>query len=239
MKKYLFFAIFCFACGGEFAATGDEVAVDSGAVESGGDGGSGSMGGSLTAGNAGSDAGSGGVAITDAGHDGDVEASAGGEPSEGTDGASGSDAPDGDPGECSAGDTQCVDTQRQTCIGGIWLDNGAPCPGGCVDGVCTECRPGSRSCASDTQPQVCDESGSWTPDVACSGGKPWCSEGSCMGYCCAAGASHVACNESNPWTCYQGSSPPVLAGDCSNPEPCTVGELCATGAFTGTVELCP
>jgi hypothetical protein len=262
--RNLFLVLLCVGCGGDhFASFGATHEVDSGSEAGGGvatsDEGDGAPGGSAgTSGASGSggehDAGSGGTVSSggsgghDAGQDaggavntGGVPGSTGGSPAGGTSGSGGSSSggTGGSPGECSTGAVQCVDAQRQTCIGGIWLDNGAPCPGWCIDGACTECRSGDRSCASATQPRTCGASGSWAFDAGCAGDKPWCSEGSCIGYCCLGGAFHVACDASNPWMCSESGTDPTPSA-CSNPTQCPVGDLCVVqGGFTGTVEICP
>jgi hypothetical protein len=189
-------------------------------------GGSGGLDGSSDDGEAMSSSGAGG-ASSDAGSADSNSASSGG--------ASGSG---GAPGECSAGAAQCVDAQRQTCVGGLWIDNGAPCPGWCIDGACVDCKPGDRSCASDTQPRTCDASGSWAFDAACSGDKPWCAEGECFGLCCNAGAFQTDCNVNYLFQCFQGS-PPAPSGDCTNLDQCTVGSQCLVpGSYSGTVRVC-
>jgi hypothetical protein len=99
----------------------------------------------------------------------------------GSGGASGSG---GAPGECLTGETRCSGAQRQTCVSGIWLDNGAACEGWCLDGTCVECVPGSRACHGfifiDNQPKVCDATGAWVLGPECSGTTPLCREGVCV-----------------------------------------------------------
>lgn len=94
---------------------------------------------------------------------------------------------------CKTGAVRCSEQQpqqRQTCISGVWLDNGAACSGACLDGACVECSPGSRSCASpfgSAETTVCDATGAWVSDSLCTGTTPVCAG---LGICwaCTAGA---------------------------------------------------
>lgn len=196
------------------------------------------------------DSGGSSVSLSDGGEDAPLEASTGGSLQDGSAGSGGassggtigsggavevSGGSGGDPDECAAGSVQCVGAQRQKCISGSWLDNGAPCPGWCLDGTCTACKPDARSCATDTRLQTCDATGAWALGAACVGPKPSCSDGVCFGLCCRGGSFSTPCDEANPWLCYQGTTP---AGDCASSDQCS-GVCIVPGGYQGTVERCP
>jgi hypothetical protein len=183
-------------------------------------------------------AGSGGVPSTGgaAGTDGAVGGGGGGLASGGSSGSGGGSG--GGSGECSTGAVQCVDAQRQTCISGLWLDNGAPCPGWCLESACTECRPGDRSCASDAQPQTCNVIGAWVADAACPQPE-FCFDGACANLCCRGNVLTSHCTLENPFPCSNLSG---WAGDCTDSSQCVeaLGLGCIIpGAGTGIVEVCP
>lgn len=243
--KHLAVALLCVGCGGDTFSNDrfeDVGEADSGSSVAGGARGSVSSGGSVT-----SDAGSyeggsggsgvGGFAVVDSGATVEDDAGRVETPEAGVDGGSHDGSTDGSGAvECANGDVQCVGAQRQTCIGGIWLDNGAACEGWCIDGACVECKPGDRSCASETQPRTCDASGSWAFDAACSGTEPWCEDGACFGLCCTGGSFQTYCSDSGePWheifSC--GMS------DCTNLDQCAVGSGCLVpNSYAGTIERC-
>jgi hypothetical protein len=256
MKHMACVVLVLVGCGGdqfssETAITNDSDAApntsggdDGGVQQSGGAGGSGAssvggLGGSNDT-DAGGHVSSGGVEPGGSGGASTGGTSSGGSGAASSGGSSGSGG--GTSGECDVGAVQCIGNQRQTCVGEVWLDNGAPCPGWCLNGACTDCKPGERSCASDTQPRTCNSSGSWAFDAACSGTKPWCDNGSCFGLCCNAGAYQTYCSASDePWhqvfSCYQGT-PPVQTGNCANLDQCAVGSQCTTNAYSGIVARC-
>jgi len=175
-------ALLCIGCGDSFEVSGIGE-LDSGSVPSGGRA---FVSDSMTP-------------VSDA-HDGAIEPPAaggssgsGGSSSGGSDGSSGSSdgtggtasGGTGGSGECTTGAVQCVDAQRQTCVGGLWLDNGAACAGWCLEGVCVDCKPGDRSCANRDQPQTCSARGSWAANGAvCTWPQQMCSAGACVSLGC-------------------------------------------------------
>jgi hypothetical protein len=127
-------------------------------------------GGSPSGGTAG--ASSGGAAPSGTG--GATGGGTGGASSGGSSGSGGSTS-----GECAVGAVQCVAAQRQTCVGGVWLDNGAACDGWCINGACVVCKPGERQCASKSQPQTCSTSRTWVSSTSCNTQNEMCSSGEC------------------------------------------------------------
>ncbi len=205
--KHLIWALLCVNCGGgEFSANEHEATSDGG------------LGGKPAVGVTSDDAsvapdgapfvgGSGGVA----GLDGSGARDSGGSP-DGNSSAGGSSGSDGGSGECATSAVQCVGAQRQTCIGGIWLDNGAACDGWCLNGACVDCKPEDRSCTSRSQPQTCGASGSWVSDAACNIGQGiMCSAGECVSpgpSCTGTGLCGVECTATEACVgCALGTNP--------------------------------
>jgi len=140
-------------------------------------------------------------------------------------------------GDCTTAETQCIGAQRQKCVGGSWLDNGAPCEGWCLDGACVECKPGDRSCSTARQQTICDASGSWSLGVTCGGDKPWCGDGECYGICCKGNAVvFQPCDSANLWTCWEGAT---QVGTCTDLSQCEIGKACGTTGFSGSIAVCP
>jgi hypothetical protein len=229
-------------CGSEFS--GRSVEEDGGREDAEGASGGSSSDGAIDPGDSSDGASFGSGGIGGAGGSGGSESTGGSDigsgGSDGTGGASESTGGSSNPNECVVGVAQCVDAQRQTCVGGVWLDNGAPCPGWCINGACVDCKPGAKSCASDTQPRTCGASGSWSFDAACSGDKPWCDNGSCFGLCCNAGAFQTYCSDSGePWHKVFTCGPSGQTGDCTSLNQCAAGSVCVVpGSYTGTIARC-
>jgi hypothetical protein len=192
MKQNLIpIALVVAACGGDaFSSSSDEAsgtgaAGTDGGLSSGATSGSGASGGGSSSGSGGSSKGGSGGSSTGGHPDGGTTSSGGVEPggsggttSGGT--SSGGSSGSGGSGECTPDAVQCVGDQRQTCVGGIWLDNGAACEGACLNGVCVDCEPGAGSCAGAAQPQTCSSSGSWSSGTTCSSAYTMCSSGECV-----------------------------------------------------------
>jgi hypothetical protein len=130
-------------------------------------------------------------------------------------GGGGGQATAGTSGTCPEGTNTCADTfTGEICMGGVFVT--FMCPMGCFNGVCAECQPGTSSCASDAELQVCSDQGVLLPTQPCPGA---CSDGACTG--CMEGATRCASHEgeqtcmANQWT---------AAVDC--PFVC-VGSACA------------
>lgn len=71
------------------------------------------------------------------------------------------------PAVCVEGTTSCAGTNTtQICMGGIWQP-AFSCPIGCLDGVCTECMPGTATCVSATQIERCSNAGIYGAPTPC------------------------------------------------------------------------
>lgn len=90
--------------------------------------------------------------------------------------------------ECAAGSVRCSGMQPEVCAGGSWRASGGACSTACLNGTCTECKPGSRSCVNSTTPKICGADGSWALDVACPG-VTQCFDGACLA-CTSGWATH-------------------------------------------------
>lgn len=128
------------------------------------------------------------------------------------------------PAACTTGAQRCDGVQRQSCAGGVWFDNGTPCPGWCVDGTCVACQDTPSAAA------------------ACPTGT-FCNDGVCARLCCRRDSSTVvACSADDPWTCsrFHVDQGTVQLGACTTPSNCDTATMCGGGAasFTGSIEVC-
>ena len=101
------------------------------------------------------------------------------------------------PAKCIEGSRACVGlSAAQFCAGGVWVP--FSCSNGCVDGICAECTPGTATCVSNNELQVCDPSGILQPPTTCPGA---CQGNACVA--CADGDTRCASSETQE-TCKGG-----------------------------------
>ena len=100
------------------------------------------------------------------------------------------DDDDDDTGDCTAGQTQCVGTQLQTCVDGAFTTT-ENCALGCdpTDG-CQECTPGVNAC-DDNNVVACNADGSFGGVVQTCGQGAECAGGACVRACSADGVDLI------------------------------------------------
>lgn len=106
------------------------------------------------------------------------------------------DGDDGDGGSCSAGQTQCVGTQYQTCVDGAF-ETAENCPAICdPSSGCASCTPGVNACSGNNV-VTCNPDGTFGTTVeACANGTE-CSGGMCQRACSADGVDLIYLADKN------------------------------------------
>ncbi len=112
-------------------------------------------------------------------------------------GPSGSSGDDDDiGGTCSAGQTQCVGTQFQTCVDGMF-ETSENCPATCDPSAgCMQCQPGVNACSGNNV-VTCNPDGSFGTTVETCAQGTECSGGSCQRACSADGVDLIYVADKN------------------------------------------
>ena len=98
---------------------------------------------------------------------------------------------------CVNGFNDCADPSTvRICFEGVAMT--FACPFGCFNGVCTECVPGTSTCSSNDEVQLCSATGILQPPQPCGGP---CTDGACVG--CTEGDTRCA-STSTQQTCKAG-----------------------------------
>ena len=161
---------------------------------------------------------------------------------------------------CQNGTTTCNGKTLRTCSSvGAWMDT-MTCPYVCdttlgvTMGRCSGvCVPSSRQCSLTGVPQLCDSTGNWSNQAACSGGTPTCSGGTCVcgspNLTCGTVCSNPASDIMNCGTCGKVCLAPPANGSavCQGAAGCGVqcgsghlqcGNLCCDSPPANAFESC-
>lgn len=144
-------------------------------------------------------------------------------------------------GECSGEATACSGVDRLlACEAGAFVEREV-CPFICELGPAGascggSCEPGTRRCAEDGTPQLCDERGELQADAPCGDATPRCVEGECRA--CAPGETR--CNEAGlPETCDPEQLTWAAGAPCASESPLCVPETGVCGQCSpGSTRAC-
>lgn len=144
-------------------------------------------------------------------------------------------------GECSGEATACSGVDRLlACEAGAFVEREV-CPFICEVGPAGascggSCEPGTRRCAEDGTPQLCDERGELQADAPCGDATPRCVEGECRA--CAPGETR--CNEAGlPETCDPEQLTWAAGAPCASESPLCVPETGVCGQCSpGSTRAC-